>query len=1040
MCTLDYWFTPYIIGHAVEKVNIVSAPRTDHLAVSMSICNDKITKGSGYWKFNNSWLENNHYTCALINLIDECKHEYKQFLSPKLFWDLCKTKIRSFTIDYAKDSQKERSSELKNVEIELELLYEKCIEYPNDNTYKSKYHMCKIKYELMYSHYMKGLQIRSKERWIEHGEKCSKYFLNLEKNRMSKKSICTLKCKDGKVTSDQSVILREQVDYFSELYKSKFNVTNDEFDVFFQDTVIPTLNDEESDSCEGILNIDECFDALSAMACNKSPGYDGLTAEFYRHFWSKIGQLVVDALNNGFSSGSFTSSQNRGIISLIHKGKSLPRDRLNNYRPIALLNIDYKIATKALAARVQNILPTLVNTDQNGFVKGRNIQDNIRLIEDVLRYVDDHNIPGIMLCIDFKKAFDSIERDYILYALKKLNFGPMFCKWISVILNNSTNCMINNGNISGPFNVDCGVRQGCPIASLIFVLSSELLCCKIRQSKQMQGIRLPFDNYGRNDLRISSFADDTTIFVKSPECVKVVMSILDSFTNLSGLAINMCKSDAVWIGSLKNNTYGTDDVNWKLAPNNNIKILGVTFSPSIPIEKNDCNWTDKMSSVERCIRAWKMRGLSMIGRNIIVKTLLASKFSYIASVINMPDDVLNKLNKMFVSFIWGRAEAVKRNTVIADFDKGGINMFNIKLYFDSLKISWVKKLHNTTVACWKNIPLYYMNTLGIGVNIFNCNCNFKQIHSQYPNLRNKLPVFYYMLLKIWFGTKQVLTEHDMQTCYTQVIWINDVIQLNKKTILYPDWVKAGFIYIRDILDGKGQLHSLEYFQSRINNGAVLLKYYALLKALPNKWRNAHTYYMYNVDIDTIDISFNTIPIDVCSTKIFRRAMIDKIYLQPRCIQFWDQRFPHYVFDWQNIWLATPRCTNEARLVTLNWKILHNIYPTKVLLHKMGKETDNICNSCNTTDYIDHFFFKCVKSKPLWSQANKIISIKLSINICLTVNDVMFNYHNNAFEDVNIKYINHVIAVGKLCISKFRYGKHPNLFILFERELRLRKLL
>ena len=137
----------------------------------------------------------------------------------------------------------------------------------------------------------------------------------------------------------------------------------------------------------------------------------------------------------------------------------------------------------------------------------------------------------------------------------------------------------------------------------------------------------------------------------------------------------------------------------------------------------------------------------------------------------MPDDVLTKLNTMFVRFIWGRAEAVKRNTVIADFDKGGINMFNIKLYFDSLKMSWVKKLNNNSVvACWKNIPLYYMNTLAIGVNIFNCNCTLKQINSQYPNLCNRLPSFYYMLLKIWFDTKQVLTEHEMQTPYTQVIW------------------------------------------------------------------------------------------------------------------------------------------------------------------------------------------------------------------------------------------------------------------------------
>ena len=117
-------------------------------------------------------------------------------------------------------------------------------------------------------------------------------------------------------------------------------------------------------------------------------------------------------------------------------------------RPITLLNIDYKIVTKALAGRLQKVLTCLINNDQNGFIKGRNIHNNIRLIEDVLRYVDKNDIPGIMLCVDYKKAFDTIEREFILYALKTFNFGDSFIKWISAIFKNTTNCISNNGHIS----------------------------------------------------------------------------------------------------------------------------------------------------------------------------------------------------------------------------------------------------------------------------------------------------------------------------------------------------------------------------------------------------------------------------------------------------------------------------------------------------------------------------------------------------------------------------------------------------------------
>jgi hypothetical protein len=316
--------------------------------------------------------------------------------------------------------------------------------------------------------------------------------------------------------------------------------------------------------CNGeLLTSSECIDALNGMARNKSPGYDGITAEFYCKYWPKVGQLVIDAFNESYNAGGLTCVQNRGIISLLHKGKGLTRDSLDNWRPITLLNTDYKIVVKVLATRLQKILKSLINNDQNGFVKGRSIHNNIRLIEDVLRYVNDSNIPGIMLCVDYKKAFDTIEHDFILFALKKFNFDDSFIKWVSVIFKNTSNCIINNGHISKFFQVERGVRQGCPIASLLFVLSVELLSCKIRQSSLIKGIPLPLADYSRNEVRISTFADDTTIFVDSTESFQNVLLILNEFAQLSGLCLNHNKSDAIWIGSLQKNQFKIGAVNWK---------------------------------------------------------------------------------------------------------------------------------------------------------------------------------------------------------------------------------------------------------------------------------------------------------------------------------------------------------------------------------------------------------------------------------------------------------------------------------------------
>ena len=112
--------------------------------------------------------------------------------------------------------------------------------------------------------------------------------------------------------------------------------------------------------------------------------------------------------------------------------------------------------------------------------------------------------------------------------------------------------------------------------------------------------------------------------------------------------------------------------------------------------------------------------------------------------------------------------------------------------------------------------------------------------------------------------------------------------------------------------------------------------------------------------------FNDIPIHECKSYIFKEVMIDLLYTPPICQHFWTNRFPKYTFNWDVIWNRLPQSTKEARLVSLNWKILHNIYPTKYLLHKMGKEKSNVCDKCNTIDHIDHFFYRCNKINFIWN--------------------------------------------------------------------------
>ena len=148
------------------------------------------------------------------------------------------------------------------------------------------------------------------------------------------------------------------------------------------------------------------------------------------------------------------------LISLIPKKDSY-RSELTGWRPITLLNVDYKILAKCIAKRIEPFLPKLIHSDQTGFMKDRFIGQNVRLLNDLMEYTDVKKISGIFLFIDFEKAFDSIEWNFIKRSLELFNLGPFLTRWL----------VMNAGYMTDYFAVSRGVRQGCPLSPFLFILS-----------------------------------------------------------------------------------------------------------------------------------------------------------------------------------------------------------------------------------------------------------------------------------------------------------------------------------------------------------------------------------------------------------------------------------------------------------------------------------------------------------------------------------------------------------------------------------------
>ena len=238
----------------------------------------------------------------------------------------------------------------------------------------------------------------------------------------------------------------------------------------------------------------------------KSTGLDGFTVEFFKLFWIDISIFVLRSLNYGYAQGYLSVTQTQGIITCLPKPNRC-RYYLKNWRPISLLNVVYKLAFTVIANRVWIKL----------FVKNRKVLfqvgllgENIRIIYDILFEAKNQDLPGLILSIDFEKAFDTVSWSFtcIERVLKYFNFGSSIISWINLFQKGSESCIIQNVFISDFFKFKRGCRQGDPMSPYIFILCAEVLGEMIKKEKNIKGIKINDKEY-----KLSQYADDTQIFL-----------------------------------------------------------------------------------------------------------------------------------------------------------------------------------------------------------------------------------------------------------------------------------------------------------------------------------------------------------------------------------------------------------------------------------------------------------------------------------------------------------------------------------------------
>ena len=577
-----------------------------------------------------------------------------------------------------------------------------------------------------------------------------------------------------------------------------------------------------------ISTISECFKSLQLFQNNKSPGNDGLTVEFYKAFWQVVGKIMVDSLNYSYDHGELSNSQKQAIITLIEK-KDKDKRYLSNWRPISLINVDVKIGSKAIAKRLETVLPGIIHYNQCAYVKGRTIFDAIRTVDDIMEFTERYNINGTMICIDFKKAFDTVSRDFLFKTLHAYGFGYSFIQWIHTFYKNVSSCVLNNGFSTAPFSVERGVRQGDPLSAYLFIMVLEILCISVRRNKDIQGITVDTE-----EIKLELFADDLTGFLRNDHSLRKFMELVEAFGECSGLRINHEKSEVMLLGNGRHYSLRNDTEIGDLKIKHSVKILGVHFTYDSRAKRR-LNFDEIVTSIKQKLHFWRWRDLTIMGRIQIVKTFIIPIFLYRASMICSDQEFVKEVNKIIFDFIWKGKDKVKRSVLVGDIEDGGLKAPHLMSMIETQRIICCKKLACDEPSSWKTILLHYLKPVG-GKLILCCNFDVKM-------LPIKLPPFYEDCLKS-FAKCSVAINHseeaidDRNAILQTILWNNRLIRIDGKVVFFKALAEKGILRIGDLISEHNELITKCNLRELDFSPLDFFRLVSVINALPNKWRDS----------------------------------------------------------------------------------------------------------------------------------------------------------------------------------------------------------
>ncbi|GKV32990.1 hypothetical protein SLEP1_g41549 [Rubroshorea leprosula] len=536
---------------------------------------------------------------------------------------------------------------------------------------------------------------KARKTWIRNGDANTKFFHRCVKGRRRRNEIVGIQVGDNYM--EQVNEIKEGVaNHFENLFKE------DKWQRPHLDGIpFKKISTEDNRSLVALFSEDEVKRAVWSCGSSKAPGPDGFNFKFIREMWETIKSSVMGFIDDFHRNGKLDRGVNSSFIVLIPKVTN--PQKIEEFRPISLIGVMYKVIAKLLANRISLVLDNVIGESQSAFIRGRHMVDSIVIANETIDEAKRKKMASFMFKMDFEKAYDKVCWDFLDNMMMRMDFDPKWRRWITACLESAEMSILINGSTTRQFKSSRGLRQGDPLSPYLFLLVAEGLN-GIISSAINHGLFEGID-IGNGGLKVShlQFADDSILFGKAVERniwaakrnIWAAKSIMRIFELVSGLKINFVKSQLFSLNV-------SDEWKSKIAHILHCKqgafpcrYLGVPIGSN---NKSIALWKPLIKTFEKKLSQWKGRFLSFGGRITLLNAVLTSLPVFSMSVHLLPRGLILSLDKIRRNFLWGGGENKRKINWVA-WDKvckskkeGGLGVKDLRNFNFALLGKWWSRL------------------------------------------------------------------------------------------------------------------------------------------------------------------------------------------------------------------------------------------------------------------------------------------------------------------------------------------------------------